>query len=89
MTALTPQLATNLLSTTLGQLAFDAERIRQLVNAMRDGTFRPGSVIWVDGVGTLLDGRHRCAAVLVTGAAAFAPVLCSCCALILNPWTSR
>jgi hypothetical protein len=64
---LTPELAARLLA-TLAVPKVDAERVAHYAREIAGGRFKPGGVISVSSItGGLLDGRHRCAAVVQCG----------------------
>ena len=64
-TDLTPEWAQQLLD-TLRSPKFAQERIPVYAKRMLAGEWRP-STIKISGTGRLLDGRHRCAAVILSG----------------------
>ncbi len=63
---LTPKSARNYLQRTGVPLeALLDEKTHAYANEIRAGKWRPGSVLWIRTNGTIVDGLHRCAAVIL------------------------
>ena len=63
----TPELAAQWLLRNKNNRPFDLGKILEIISAIRLSSFRSQDTIKITNDGRLMDGQHRCAAILLSG----------------------